>query len=77
MLATMVVDVDHLVANPIYDASRCSIGFHPLHRVWLLPLYLALCFFSKSRLAGLGLCVHMLLDAIDCQATSGIWFVAE
>ena len=31
MLTGMVIDVDHLLADPIYDASRCSIGFHPLH----------------------------------------------
>ena len=31
MLAMMVVDVDHLLADPIYDPERCSIGFHPLH----------------------------------------------
>lgn len=30
-LATMIVDADHLLANPIYDPARCSIGFHPLH----------------------------------------------
>ena len=26
-----VVDLDHLLAEPVYDAARCSIGFHPLH----------------------------------------------
>ena len=31
MLAMMVVDIDHLLADPIYDPDRCSIGFHPLH----------------------------------------------
>lgn len=31
MIATMFVDVDHLLADPIYDPNRCSIGFHPLH----------------------------------------------
>jgi hypothetical protein len=31
MLATMLVDLDHLLADPIYDPDRCSIGFHPLH----------------------------------------------
>ena len=31
MVATMLVDVDHLLATPIYDPNRCSIGFHPLH----------------------------------------------
>ena len=31
MIATMAVDLDHLLADPIYDPQRCSIGFHPLH----------------------------------------------
>ena len=31
MMLTMLVDLDHLLANPIYDPNRCSIGFHPLH----------------------------------------------
>ncbi|MCG2589981.1 DUF6122 family protein [Rhodohalobacter sulfatireducens] len=31
MILTMIVDVDHLIADPIYDPNRCSIGFHPLH----------------------------------------------
>ena len=31
MIATMVVDLDHLLADPIYSPTRCSIGFHPLH----------------------------------------------
>ena len=31
MLATMIVDADHLLADPVYDPERCSIGFHPLH----------------------------------------------
>ena len=33
LVATMLVDVDHLLADPIYDPDRCSIGFHPLHTV--------------------------------------------
>ena len=28
LVATMLVDLDHLVADPIYDPDRCSIGFH-------------------------------------------------
>lgn len=31
LLATMLVDLDHLLAEPIFQADRCSIGFHPLH----------------------------------------------
>ena len=29
MMAAMLVDLDHLLATPIYDPNRCSIGFHP------------------------------------------------
>ncbi|MFQ5630753.1 MAG: DUF6122 family protein, partial [bacterium] len=31
LVLTMLVDLDHLLADPIYDPHRCSIGFHPLH----------------------------------------------
>ncbi|MCR9186018.1 MAG: DUF6122 family protein [Halieaceae bacterium] len=73
MTATMLVDLDHLLAIPLYDPGRCSIGFHPLHQPWLLSVYLLLCVFPASRLVGLGLCLHMFLDAVDCQLTSGVW----
>jgi hypothetical protein len=73
MAATMLVDVDHLFANPIYDPDRCSIGFHPLHKLWFVAFYIALFFIPKTRLVGLGLSVHMALDSIDCQVTNGVW----
>lgn len=73
MVATMLVDLDHLLAVPVYDPSRCSIGFHPLHQPVFIILYLMLCFVPKTRLVGLGLIVHMLLDTIDCQLTNGVW----
>jgi len=73
MIAAMLVDIDHLVADPIYDPTRCSIGFHPLHELWFVAFYLLLCFPPKTRLVGIGLTVHMALDAIDCQLTNGAW----
>lgn len=73
MVATMIVDIDHLVASPIYDPGRCSMGFHPLHQLWFVVFYIALCFLPKTRLVGLGLSVHMVLDTIDCQVTNGFW----
>ena len=73
MVATIFVDLDHLIASPIYNPDRCSIGYHPLHQLWFIALYLILCFVPKSRLIGLGLIIHMGLDAIDCQVTSGVW----
>ena len=39
MIATMLVDADHLLAVPIYDPNRCSIGFHPLHTWPMLVAY--------------------------------------
>lgn len=40
MIATMIVDADHLLADPIYDPNRCSIGFHPLHTTPAIVLYI-------------------------------------
>jgi len=73
LMATMLVDLDHLLTNPIYDAGRCSIGFHPLHQPWFIGLYIVLCLAPKTRLIGVGLMIHMVLDSIDCQVTNGIW----
>ncbi len=73
MVATMLVDVDHLFASPIYDLGRCSIGFHPLHKIWFLAIYVILCSVPKTRIIGIGLVTHMALDSIDCQVTNGIW----
>ena len=66
MMATMLVDLDHLLADPIYDPSRCSIGFHPLHSYPMVAVYVLLAAWPKTRLVGLGLVIHMFLDGIDC-----------
>ena len=66
MIATMIVDLDHLFANPIYDPSRCSIGFHPLHTWPAIIGYAALFLYGRTRLIGLGLLIQMALDAGDC-----------
>ena len=70
MLSTMLVDLDHLLANPIYDPNRCSIGFHPLHQPWFMTFYFILSFYPKTRFIGIGLVIHMVLDAIDCYPIS-------
>ena len=66
MMATMVVDLDHLLADPIYDPNRCSIGFHPMHGVFAIVAYIGFCAVPKLRIVGIGLVIHMLLDALDC-----------
>jgi len=75
MISTMLVDLDHLFANPIYDPTRCSIGFHPLHGFIPIGIYFLLSFHPKTKYVGIGLVIHMILDSIDCQITNGIWFV--
>jgi hypothetical protein len=30
IILTVAVDLDHLLANPVYDPNRCSIHFHPI-----------------------------------------------
>ena len=67
MLATMLVDLDHLLANPIFDPGRCSINFHPQHTYWAMAVYMVLLFFKKTRIIAVGLLFHMLTDYIDCQ----------
>ena len=75
MICTMLVDLDHLLANPVYDAGRCSIGFHPLHGLLPVAMYMLLIVPRRSRAVGVGLGIHMALDSLDCQFTNGVWFV--
>lgn len=66
MVATMIVDVDHLLADPVFDPGRCSIGFHPLHQYPAIVVYAAVSFWPRLRLLGIGLIIHMALDGVDC-----------
>lgn len=66
MFSAILIDLDHLLADPIVDPNRCSVGFHPLHSYWILPLYMLLCFFPRTRLIGLGLVIHIALDWLEC-----------
>lgn len=67
MLATMLVDLDHLFATPLFDPDRCSINFHPLHTYWAMAGYVVLLLFKKTRIIAVGLLFHMFTDFIDCQ----------
>jgi hypothetical protein len=66
MVLTIVVDLDHLLASPIYDPNRCSINFHPLHSYPAILAFFILAAFPKSRLIGLGLLIHIAIDLTDC-----------
>ncbi len=69
MLATMMIDVDHLLATPIFDPNRCSIGFHPLHSAIAALIYAALTLAGswRWRAVGAGCLWHLITDALDCQ----------
>ena len=71
MALTIIVDLDHLLTNPIFDPNRCSIGYHPLHTYPAILGYMVLTALPKTRLIGLGLLIHMALDGVDC-----IWMTA-
>lgn len=69
MVATMLIDLDHLFADPIFDPNRCSIGFHPLHTHWAGAAYLLMLAVPswKFRVIGVGCIWHLCTDAIDCS----------
>lgn len=66
MIATMLIDLDHLLATPLFDPGRCSINFHPLHTYYAMVVYVGFLFFKKTRILGIGLVIHMIADATDC-----------
>ncbi|MDN3442110.1 DUF6122 family protein [Psychrobacter sp. APC 3279] len=70
LLATMLVDLDHLLATPIFSPNRCSINFHPLHTYYAMAVYAGMLFLPKPyKVIGLGLLLHMLTDLNDCIMT--------
>lgn len=67
MLLGMLIDLDHLVANPIFDPNRCSINFHILHSYYAIALYVVLALLKSTRLIGIGLLIHIIADTVDCS----------
>lgn len=72
MLAAFAIDLDHLLAEPVYDPGRCGIGFHPLHTWPAMLVYLALSLVPQTRILGIGLLIHIALDSVDC-----VWLSLE
>lgn len=66
MLATMLVDLDHLLADPIFDPSRCSVGFHILHSYAAIAVYGTMAVVPRLRIVAVGLLFHMATDYLDC-----------
>ena len=66
VLSSNLIDIDHLLADPIYDPARCSINFHPLHSWYMFPFYIMGSFFGKYKYLFWGIGIHLILDFFDC-----------
>lgn len=69
LLATMLVDTDHLLASPVFDPHRCGIGLHPLHSEIAILFYIIGVIVVRNytfRLIFIGLLFHMFTDLLDC-----------
>lgn len=63
-----LIDLDHLLANPIYDPLRCSINFHPLHSWYALPVYIGGILYHNKflRYFCIGVLLHLGMDWAYC-----------
>ncbi|MGO4920463.1 DUF6122 family protein [Maribacter spongiicola] len=66
LLSGILIDIDHVLATPMFDPNRCSINFHPLHTYWSIGIYTLLFAYKKTRIIGLALLLHILADTVDC-----------
>jgi len=69
MLSTMLIDLDHLLANPVFDANRCSIGYHPLHSIYAIVFFTLMLYYKHwiTRSISIGYLWHIITDSIDCS----------
>jgi hypothetical protein len=65
-ILTMLIDIDHIFATPLFDANRCSINFHPLHTYYAIAIYVVLLAPKKTRIIAIALLYHILTDYVDC-----------
>lgn len=67
LLAGWLIDVDHLLADPVFAQGRCSIGFHPLHTAPAIAAYVLMLAPKRTRVLAVGLLIHIALDGMDCM----------
>lgn len=63
----MLVDLDHLFANPVFEEGRNSIDFHPFHSYPAIAIYILGALFLKGnfRIISIGLLLHIMTDFQD------------
>lgn len=69
MIIANLIDLDHLLATPVFDPDRCSIGFHPLHTVYAAVIYAVMLLVPRwwIRAFALGALWHLAVDYGDCM----------
>lgn len=68
-ILSMLIDLDHLLATPIFDPARCSVNYHPLHSKYAIIIYCILLVPKKTRIIGVALLFHIITDMLDCYMT--------
>ncbi|MBC8084746.1 MAG: hypothetical protein H7Z21_16225 [Hymenobacter sp.] len=53
----MLIDLDHLLARPIFD---------PLHSFYAIPVYALLLLLPTTQIVAVGLLFHLFTDTMDC-----------
>lgn len=68
MISAFIIDIDHLLAVPVYSPGRCSVGFHPLHSWYAIGVYIIMLAipYARIRLFAIGLIIHISVDFLDC-----------
>ena len=68
MVAANLIDLDHLLATPVFDPDRCSIGFHLLHGWGAALAYAVMLLIPRwwMRALGAGALWHLVVDWGDC-----------
>jgi len=67
VLAANLIDLDHLLARPIFDPDRDSFKSHLLHKNWkpILLLCIFMLFYRPLVFLSIGIMIHYLLDILD------------
>ena len=66
MVLATAIYLDHLLADPVFDPNRCSLGFHPLHSLPAAAVYALMLLLPMLRMLAAGLLIHLGVDATDC-----------
>ena len=74
LLAANAIDIDHLLADPIFDPDRCSIGYHALHGWEAAAVFAALLLVPRwwVRAFALGALWHLAVDSGDCAMQTAL-----